>query len=354
MESKRLDYLDMAKGIGIILVVLGHAPYTADWLKQYIATFHMPLFFVISGILLCYAREEQKSYKHLFWKKCRTIFLPYICFSVIYLILDCLTVLLKPEKMTWVDVQRNSIFAFTLYGISVLWFLVALFWSELTFLWIRKKCNHIVTIVVVAALTLLSAYGKIWMDQNYPLFRSMTILCIGYIVISIFRGMIAMFFLALGYYVCHFLIEKREHNYPVAEWLVAGILFLVNGVVGRINGGVDLNFVQLNNPILYLISGGAGSLALILLCKQLPSFSVLRYFGKNSLIIMVTHLDFRVLISAIHYGLWMNQYVTRAKEYVLYLNVILAVIVLEVLWIYVINRFFPFLVGKRYQGIKSL
>lgn len=348
MESKRLRYLDMAKGIGIILVVLGHAPYTPDWMRQYIATFHMPLFFVISGILLYHTGEEKKPYKTLFLKKLRLIFLPYITFSLLYLAFDAATVWLRPDKLAWIDVARNSIYAATLYGISVLWFLNALFISEILFLKIRQKTSLRVSALISVFLALAGAYTKVWMDRSYPLFRSMTILCIGYVIISVCRAAAAMGFLALGYFVSPALHGNRAGKWQ--EWTAIVLLGVLNLILGRINGGVDLHFLQLNNPLLYFICGGAGSLALIFLCRQLPGVKPLEYFGKNSLIIMVTHLDFRVLIMAIHYGMWLNQYISRAKTYFLYLNVALAVIVLEVFWITVINRCFPFLLGKWYKG----
>lgn len=44
MQQKRLDYLDMAKGIGIFLVILGHIEYIQEDTLKWISSFHMPLF----------------------------------------------------------------------------------------------------------------------------------------------------------------------------------------------------------------------------------------------------------------------------------------------------------------------
>ena len=49
MTGKRIRYFDMAKGLGIILVVLGHIEYISDELRAWISSFHMPLFFILSG-----------------------------------------------------------------------------------------------------------------------------------------------------------------------------------------------------------------------------------------------------------------------------------------------------------------
>ncbi|MEI0739791.1 acyltransferase family protein [Paenibacillus sp. JTLBN-2024] len=48
--KKRLDWVDAAKGIGILLVVMAHVP-IPDSLKQFIYSFHMPLFFLLSGMM---------------------------------------------------------------------------------------------------------------------------------------------------------------------------------------------------------------------------------------------------------------------------------------------------------------
>ena len=56
LTKRRLNYLDYAKGIGILLVVLGHIYNNS--VKLWIYSFHMPLFFIISGYLL----EYNKTY----------------------------------------------------------------------------------------------------------------------------------------------------------------------------------------------------------------------------------------------------------------------------------------------------
>lgn len=49
---KRYTWIDCMKGIGIILVVLGHI-YKDNFMGQWIYSFHMPLFLVLSGFLMC-------------------------------------------------------------------------------------------------------------------------------------------------------------------------------------------------------------------------------------------------------------------------------------------------------------
>lgn len=75
MEKKRIDYLDIAKGIGIILVLVGHISKN-DEINRFLYLFHMPLFFIISGMLY---KEKNNFCK----KKIRNLIIPYFCFAII-------------------------------------------------------------------------------------------------------------------------------------------------------------------------------------------------------------------------------------------------------------------------------
>lgn len=80
MENvKRLDYLDISKGLGMIGVVWGHINSSGP-LCTYFYFFHMPLFFIISGML--FRTDRQKSFGRFFAHKLKTLFVPYAIFSV--------------------------------------------------------------------------------------------------------------------------------------------------------------------------------------------------------------------------------------------------------------------------------
>lgn len=76
--------IDILKGIGIILMVLGHAGCPAP-IKDYIYTFHMPLFFLASGYFFSEKNLENK--KAFFIKKVKGIYLPFLICSFIFLAL---------------------------------------------------------------------------------------------------------------------------------------------------------------------------------------------------------------------------------------------------------------------------
>lgn len=57
--NNRIKTIDIAKGLGILLVVIGHSMQTGSYPMRVIWTFHMPLFFFLSGF--CY-----NQYKYTF------------------------------------------------------------------------------------------------------------------------------------------------------------------------------------------------------------------------------------------------------------------------------------------------
>ncbi len=365
MEKRRLTYLDLAKGIGIILVAIAHSTFTSTPVQAFITAFHMPLFFVVSGMLLCHTGEEKKSMKVLAKKKAMSVMIPYLTFSIAYVIIKIATIYLKPGRLTWIDVERSLIEFATLYGISVLWFMSALFLGEMMFLFWKRKCNKwrygdwIMGGSAVLAGVILTVGSPLFLTY-YPLYRTMPILWVGYYIIVLLRSLGAFSFLTVGYYGYQCYLkkadEKKIRNKKQLIWqeLAVGVLcFLLVLAVSQKNGVVDIHFLTFSNPVLYYLGAIGGSFGVVLLCRQVKRGRFLAYLGVNSLIIMATHLDFQVLITSIDFANWMNQYVTRAKVYVLYFNIALMMTLLEVILIYVINHFLPFMVGKRYRrGLK--
>lgn len=49
MAKQRFDWLDIAKGIAILLVIAGHTVNNPSLTRQVIFSFHMPLFFILAG-----------------------------------------------------------------------------------------------------------------------------------------------------------------------------------------------------------------------------------------------------------------------------------------------------------------
>ncbi len=102
MNSKnRVQWIDICKGIGIILVIIGHSPrdimrekfFLIDFIFNYIYLFHMPLFFILSGLsyrLFKYNKDntlkEKYSMKQFIVSKFKSLFIPWIMYTLLVFI----------------------------------------------------------------------------------------------------------------------------------------------------------------------------------------------------------------------------------------------------------------------------
>ena len=82
--KERIDWIDYAKALGVFLVIMGHT-YKGYSFIGWIYSFHMPLFFFLSGTTL---KIEQISCKEFFKKRVKALLIPYILYSAVYIILE--------------------------------------------------------------------------------------------------------------------------------------------------------------------------------------------------------------------------------------------------------------------------
>ncbi len=151
-ENRRVEIYDWIRVLGMILVVLGHAsyishatdfgsisyelPYTInghyqdDIIPNAIRTiggwaysFHMPLFFMLSGAV--YSLKQAGSFDQIVVKKAKALIIPYFVYGLIFMLpLKYYCDFYKEANMT--RVVRNFLEGGAESG--HLWFLITLFW----------------------------------------------------------------------------------------------------------------------------------------------------------------------------------------------------------------------------------
>ena len=119
-QKRRINYLDIAKGIGIILVVWAHA---RGPLQSYIYQFHMPFFFIISGLLY----SEKSSFKEYLWKKTKGLYIPFVFWNLLFYLTKTIIrgssakVILKNAGLIVLTLSKDGEF------LGAPWFLASLF-----------------------------------------------------------------------------------------------------------------------------------------------------------------------------------------------------------------------------------
>ena len=123
--TNRIEYIDYHRAIGIVMMVMGHIGFGATF-DKFIHAFHMPMFFFVSGFL--YKRTDSKIYDVLI-RKAKSLIVPYFIFGVFQCILYGFIFGISFE-------HYYHLLFFNSDGIpiaGVLWFLTALFFTDMVF-----------------------------------------------------------------------------------------------------------------------------------------------------------------------------------------------------------------------------
>lgn len=346
MKEKRLDYIDMVKGVGIILVVIGHSTYVSENTLTWLASFHMPLFFIVSGILFAYKHSEQEPFGAYVKKRFCGMLLPYFWFSLIYIGVDYYYLYAHPEVINQEFIDSAVLQAVSFYGISVLWFLPAIFMGELCLYGlIRRKCPVWLLVLLGLAAAWIPVAG-VKLIQTYLNMESHVFLTwLGNLLMALLRIFPAVIFLLVGYGIYYGLL--RLHLKAGLEILLGiGCLFL-NAAAAFANGRVDLHFLVFNNIVYYYLGACSAALGLLLIFRHVKQLWLLGFLGSNSLVVMLTHLDCQVMSTAIRFAAGMNQFVPRAKDIVFRVHLYGFLLIGELVMILLVNRIGFFLIGRR-------
>ena len=361
MTKKRLEYMDMVKGIGILGIVIMHSSTVPLQVIWWISSVAPPLFFLSSGMLIGRAGEPEKSGREVLKRKGRSLLLPFLYFSLLYILRDLLRVLFGISDMgeVWAGVNDLA----TLWGSSVLWFLPALFLAESIFIFLRKifggrKYAPVLTAAACLVLTAVSFLANNALKPLEGFFLSEKLLYASLCLIrTLLRAVYALPFVCEGYFLYEIFqaFWEGENKIPFAGQLAGGAaLFLAGIPLSVINGYFDFRSLSFGDiPVLSYLSAMISFVGIVLICKSCKPVRPLMFFGKNSLIVMATHIDFYFLYIGLNLANRINGFIPMGNRVFFFVNVIGVILLLEVLCITVINRFFPFLLGRKRSRERS-
>ena len=162
--NKRLDYIDILKGLSILCITFLHfeAGVIPSWLNTWIGMFMISTFYFTSGWVMG-LKEDMITVKELVHKRLRSLGIPYLWFSGLILLFDL--VLLLFGYYDWMFIAREVYKTLTLRGIGTLWFLPSLFFGELIFVWLKNKKSGLLAFgALLFTLVYLALYGQ-WADE---------------------------------------------------------------------------------------------------------------------------------------------------------------------------------------------
>lgn len=154
--KNRIDWIDIARFWGIVFIYLGHAGEASGNAYLWVFSFHVPLFFFLSG---CVESLNTRNLKDNLLHKFSTILLPFYLFGILTILFQAVrknsfSVITKYTKILLEGGIRN-VFSIG----SGLWFLSCLFVIQIAFSLIRKLKNKLLIFAVCLALHVFAVYG---------------------------------------------------------------------------------------------------------------------------------------------------------------------------------------------------
>lgn len=266
--KERNNAIDILKGIGILLVLVAHS--MGGWISQFSYTFHMPLFFIVTGLFISEMKVGEGSFGSTLWKGVRKdavrLLGPAMFTMVVIMVVEMLwyvwpeSYLQNPVDVIW-DKENGSVNI-----LGNLWFLIALFFGKMFFYVVRHYTKDewlgVVTLIIGGALVLAGQWVSI------PFY--------------IQRGAGVLPFIWMGYYLKHHGgVDKgvpRWCNVSIVVWLVS-IYFGVKAM--------DFPWLYVGT----LVAASGGTLAFYYVSKAIDQHTryarlVLAFLGVYSLILI--------------------------------------------------------------------
>ncbi len=270
-EKKRLGYMDIAKGIGIIWVLIGH---TYDgFLRDLAFSFHMPLFFLISGFFFEF--EENKN-AHL-KKNLKSLILPYWFIVGLWTLYSLITNPDKSDCLQWIlgglygsgMGLTQPISIRPIYG---LWFFWALFWARVILNCLDKLPEPVRAVIVFA----LGYWGTI----SYPYF------CLPF---DFQNGCLSMVFVYIGYLLRKYQFFDKLHNH-----IYVYIIFAIVWINAANFGYGFISIVSCSATMISGITSCFGAIVVIGISRALESVKIFRsifeWIGRRTMIFFAFHI----------------------------------------------------------------
>ncbi|CAL4869857.1 hypothetical protein MMA231_04149 (plasmid) [Asticcacaulis sp. MM231] len=298
-KPQRVTWVDLARGVGILLVVIGHAaggiidsPLGAQasgirYVFLTIYTFHMPLFFILSGLFIAerLKADPKKFVTNTFTKIARAYFTwAIIQFTVIYMMGSLLN---HPATGGYLQNLVAIIWA----PVSQFWFLYALFFMQIAAWMIVPRTGATGFFALATVVYLAFETFGVPEAMNYPPV-----------------GQFCTFIISFGIGVAvgpHLSRIKVLHNtspvLPALAFIAWLGLYYLGYVLASQKLGADwvlrsqgAEIAYSVNKIMFYPAGLAGTAMVILACcaNIIPLRPVFEYLGKHSMPIFLTHILF--------------------------------------------------------------
>lgn len=328
--KNRIDWADISKGIGILLVVFAHLQIPGVVLK-FVFSFHMPLFVLISG----YFFRPEKLSANIKKLLCCYFSLGLIT-SLIYMLYNKYSILWFFKNLVRM-LLGGSATHYRIDAAPALWFITALIVIELI-AYLTDKIPY--SLIPVSVICIAAAMILIRFDFS------------DYIPFNIVPALFLFPFYSAGILLkknkVSDVFNKIQNSGFIIKFVICIILAAATFIISHYNNLVNIFRCDYGNSIiLYYLAGFAGSFMIIIfsmILSKLKTINLLKWFGKNTVVIMGIH-QLLILVADAYFSTFSGY-----KHYIAIIAEFFLIMLLSSLITVIINKFAPFLLGKQIKS----
>lgn len=273
IDNKRIKYIDVLRGVAMILVLIGHNDTS---LTNYIYSFHMPVFFFISGLTF---KNYSSTFKEFIKKRFKSLMIPYFTLALLLYFFWIPLMHFQGIVLYKEDIIRNFIGIFYCQGIAnmawglQLWFLPCLFVTSIVFYFIARINQRFLMLILII---LTSGIGFLLTDVFKTKF-----------LWSFDIALVGVLFYGVG-----FLLKGKlnAYRFKIVDCIYIFIALVVFIAFNKLNGRVDMYSSQYNDIFLFIINSFLGIYIITIISKLIKHEEIIRFIGANTITILAFHI----------------------------------------------------------------
>ena len=295
-SSKRQVWVDVAKTLAIVLVVVGHEGGPAAYIK-YIYWFHMPVFFLLSGYLFK-PPDGWSSLRSWLSKRSREVLVPYCAYLVLVTMVRYFYAYRYLNASFVLKDLRDVLFGGRVPGVyyTVFWFFTCLFATQVLFALINLLCKDSRLVMAAVAVAYLLAHVESWLMVSHP----------PLVPWNLDVALIAVVYYAIGYF-CKKLLAEISLRVTLAAVALSVLLIAVD-YRGLMNYVLNLKYVVYQHLLLDLLIPMIMAVALLGISQVLARSRLGRavtLMGNIALPVVYLHVPINTVLLVeyrYHYG----------------------------------------------------